>query len=175
MSHPYCSHVNYALSCAEFDGLITLARGCCMICKEFATPLCVDHDHGLGRWAVRGLVCRSCNQQLRRVDSGERSPSAAIARYLADPWHLHQPSTTAKKARVRPSAKCARCDRDVAVKTDGSLWHHWLGAGSERRLCAGTRSPAVFAAATQSQIGTTARHLQTCKCPICQPPKESKR
>jgi hypothetical protein len=75
-SHASCYHVSYSLTCAEYDDLLAVARGCCMACKERAAPLCLDHDHELGWWAVRGLVCRSCNQQLRRVDSGERSATA---------------------------------------------------------------------------------------------------
>jgi Recombination endonuclease VII len=140
VSHPYCTHVGYSLNCAEYDDLAAIARGRCMICKEPASPLYIDHDHEVGSWAVRGLVCHGCNQRLRRVDSGERPATAAIAQYLAEAWHLSSPRSSLKKARRRPYAKCAYCGRDVAVKENGELWHHWVRRPGVRRLCAGTRS-----------------------------------
>ena len=191
-SHASCYHIGYSLNCAEYDDLLAIARGCCMLCKRPAAPLCLDHDHKLGWWAVRGIVCRSCNQRLRRVESGERAATDAIARYLADPWHLHQPNSAAKKARMRPRAECARCGQEIAVHTNGRLWHHWLvGPWGERRLCAGSSvrlitppvpagpvspprrvrkprdtAPAVEFIPPQSPSRT---HALTCKCGTCNP------
>ncbi|MGW1784572.1 endonuclease domain-containing protein [Streptomyces sp. NPDC002143] len=58
--------------------------------------LYIDHDHTLGIWAVRGLVCHRCNQALRAVDAGQRKRPAAVSRYLASAWHRRQSSRTAK-------------------------------------------------------------------------------
>jgi hypothetical protein len=53
----------YGIGQAEYDALITLQLGRCMICG--ATPhkgLVVDHDHVSGK--VRGLLCTHCNLTL---------------------------------------------------------------------------------------------------------------
>ena len=137
-SHASFYHVGYSLTCAEYDDLLAIARGCCMACEKDAAPLCFDHDHKLGWWAVRGLVCRSCNQQLRRVDSGEKAATAALAQYLADAWHLRQPSSTVKKARVKPRVDCSVCGLDFAVSASGGPWWHWSRLPGDDGLCAGS-------------------------------------
>lgn len=86
-----CRHKQYHLTCAEFDMLEGESDCFCDICGYDATdafyPLHIDHDHGIGWRAVRGMVCIGCNQALSYVDSGIKTPSRAMAHYLADPWH----------------------------------------------------------------------------------------
>jgi hypothetical protein len=137
MSHPSCYHTGYALSCAEYDQLLMLAAGRCMICCKPTTPL-IDHDHRLGWWAVRGLVCHACNQHLKYVDAGLRQPTEAMANYLANAWHLRQPSSTAKKKRMKPRTRCARCGYEVSARADGKPSAHWSRLPSEpRTICPG--------------------------------------
>lgn len=72
--HTSCFHTKYVLTCGEYDGLLRHADGYCTLCRKrprLGRPLNIDHDHALGQWAVRGLVCDRCNQILRRVEAGE--------------------------------------------------------------------------------------------------------
>jgi len=48
--------------------------------------LCIDHDPFVGQWAVRGLLCSSCNGRLS-MSPGWRPEAIA---YLADPWYLRR-------------------------------------------------------------------------------------
>jgi hypothetical protein len=47
----------------------------------------IDHDKALGYWAVRGLLCPSCNSRLDQ--GGLIGPE--VDRYLANPWHRRLP------------------------------------------------------------------------------------
>lgn len=80
-------HHSYHLSCEEFDDLCERADSQCEICQSRSFSLTVDHDHSLGRRAIRGLVCQSCNNRLGYVDAGIRPPTVDEFRYLAAPWH----------------------------------------------------------------------------------------
>lgn len=55
----------YGLLEGEYDRLYRLQSGVCAICKRATgatRKLSVDHDHATG--AVRGLLCRPCNDML---------------------------------------------------------------------------------------------------------------
>ena len=137
MSHASCYHVSYSLTCAEYDDLLALSRGCCMICAQPTAPLLIDHDHRIGQWAVRGLACNACNQHLKCVDAGRRPATGATARYLANAWHLRQPSSDAKRGRVKARASCVRCRLEVSVRPNGNLYRHWSRLpGMSEQLCA---------------------------------------
>ena len=75
-----CAHKLYQLSCDDYDRLMEHAGGACQICG-FRGFLVVDHDAGVGDWAVRGLLCGRCN---RGIPFG--SAPAWATEYLADPW-----------------------------------------------------------------------------------------
>ena len=87
--YPRCQHRAYHLTCDEQESLIARGNGLCHICQ---TPsphrLQIDHDHGLGWRAVRGLLCPSCNKLMGVIDAGLREPDERFRRYLADPWHI---------------------------------------------------------------------------------------
>src|SRR2546423_2153002 len=86
--HETCQHDVYRLSCRDYEGMLTRAAGKCELCGKAQCKLVIDHDHDLGIAAVRGLVCRSCNTILGRVDNGGGAPSrlaAAVGSYLAMP------------------------------------------------------------------------------------------
>lgn len=83
-----CSHARYRIDCREFDALVNHADNRCQLCGRTGADtghghLVIDHDALLGEWAVRGLLCSSCNL---RIEYGETDP-AATAAYLGTPWH----------------------------------------------------------------------------------------
>lgn len=84
-----CHHLEYYLSCCEFDGLIARAAGRCELCGKQGGPLLIDHDHSVGNGStgVRGLVCERCNAYLGNVDAGRCAPSEQALRFLAQPWY----------------------------------------------------------------------------------------
>jgi len=108
-THETCRHKVYRLDCVEFDALIQRARDRCEICGTTGPAtksgkLYIDHDPYLGNWAVRGLLCNSCNNRLE-VNNVFR-PEAAL--YLARAWRTEsdQPRFPAPRKRgPRPSAK----------------------------------------------------------------------
>lgn len=68
--HKRCTtHIKYTLSCRQFDRLLARSQGRCEACgcppeeSRFGT-LAIDHSSKLGYWAVRGLLCTSCNSAL---------------------------------------------------------------------------------------------------------------
>src|SRR5689334_4245815 len=141
MAHASCYHVGYALTCAEYDDLVTRAAGCCELCERVTARPCIDHDHSLGgTWAVRGLLCGGCNQQLRHVDSGRIAASARVAAYLSNAWHLGR-DTTAKRARVRPRGACPACGKDCALRPSGAPSRHWSRLpGKHDEICPGAQA-----------------------------------
>lgn len=92
--HATCTrHRNYALPCKQFDALLERAKGCCEICRLEGSLsawgcLHIDHEHQVGRWAVRGLLCDGCNARLQR---GRRLPQTPpLRRYLENAWYRHE-------------------------------------------------------------------------------------
>ncbi|MEV6949934.1 endonuclease domain-containing protein [Streptomyces sp. NPDC051172] len=140
--HTSCySHAKYALTCGEYEVLLLHADGHCTLCTKqprAGRPLNIDHDHALGQWAVRGLVCDRCNQILRRVEAGEYPGWLAVRLYLDNPWHATQPSSGAKAAREKPRAECPACGTDVAVYKNGSLARHQAIGRRDGKCWAGT-------------------------------------
>lgn len=83
-----CSHARYRLRCDDFDELLQHAKHRCQVCHRAASEtghgyLVVDHDYRVGDWAVRGLLCSSCNGSVDYPD--RRTP--AINAYLQHPWY----------------------------------------------------------------------------------------
>ncbi|MBD0689667.1 endonuclease domain-containing protein [Streptomyces sp. CBMA123] len=70
----------YGLQAGEYDVLFAAQDGRCAICLERRSQnLSVDHDHNSG--AVRGLLCRRCNNQLLGKGARDR---AHVLRRAAD-------------------------------------------------------------------------------------------
>jgi hypothetical protein len=125
--HTACgTHPRYALSCAEYDDLLRLAKGRCKICKEPTETFYIDHDHKLGEWAVRGLLCNGCNLRLAKAEAGRHKTTAAASRYLANAWHKRQSSSAVKAARMLPRIDCPACGRLTSVYSTGRLHRHYL-------------------------------------------------
>lgn len=81
-----CGHHIYQLDCEEYDRLVDHAGNRCQICGLSPEQtkhgfLVVDHDACVGQWAVRGLLCSTCNTNL---PAG--SAPAWAADYLRSPW-----------------------------------------------------------------------------------------
>lgn len=87
--HEDCRHHKYGLSCRHFEQLLRRSQNRCEICEMPAEEntfgkLFIEHDHDVGRWAVRGLVCLPCNRLLAHP----RAKTLA-AKYLAAAWHVN--------------------------------------------------------------------------------------
>lgn len=96
---PNCHHKSFRLTCAEFDAMHDDAASHCQLCGDFKTYLMLDHDHRLGQWAVRGLLCGVCNVGLGRMERRQRGLTDDAERYLANAWHL----THRSGGSLRPS------------------------------------------------------------------------
>ncbi|MFD5814400.1 endonuclease domain-containing protein [Streptomyces sp. NPDC127038] len=140
--HASCYHTGYSLTCAEYDDLRRLAKGRCKICKAETARLFIDHDHALGVWAVRGLICHRCNQHLKVVDAGRGAPGPDVTRYLANAWHRRQRSSAAKAARVKAQRDCPACGKLTSVYANGNLHRHWSRLpGQHDTICPGATLP----------------------------------
>jgi hypothetical protein len=83
-----CTHRSYDLDCEAYDRFVADHGGRCALCGKTGpeTPqgyLVIDHDHGVGQWAVRGLLCWRCNNVL---DAYRHVKTPTENAYLADPW-----------------------------------------------------------------------------------------
>lgn len=83
--HATCTHRQYNVSCEQFDDLLVTARFACQLCRQTSDRLVIDHDHALGWWAVRGLLCHWCNSHMGRVDAGSAPRGTEVSAYLASP------------------------------------------------------------------------------------------
>lgn len=132
--HAFClTHRQYRLNCADFEELIARATGRCEICglpaeRNHRGKLAIDHDHLLGRWAVRGLLCLSCNQfmhQLREQRDARRGIVTSypfqkqphVQRYLANPFRgLEHAHLIKVRFRPRPTGSTRELDREDAIR-----------------------------------------------------------
>ncbi len=106
-------HRTYSLTCEQFAELRAFTGGLCNICgmREHYTPngFYIDHDHALGMWAVRGLLCPRCNTLIEKpgeLVGPERDD------YLARPWHIRAGLVPAAPIVRRPS----REDREAFLE-----------------------------------------------------------
>lgn len=89
--HEDCLHRKYWMTCREYEQILRRSRNCCEHCglpgqDNIRGRLYIDHDHGFGRWAVRGLLCGKCNTGL-----GKPWLTADFADYLSRSWYLAAP------------------------------------------------------------------------------------
>lgn len=71
---------HYGMTVPQLHAMIDNQAGLCGICTVPMKPgrdTNVDHDHATGR--VRGLLCRSCNTRLGRIESDKLVASATLA------------------------------------------------------------------------------------------------
>lgn len=82
------------LGCSQFEQLLARSTQKCEICGApgIAGPgrnkLHIDHDHTYPRWAVRGLLCHSCNSALS--ESAVKAGAPWAADYLANSWWVKE-------------------------------------------------------------------------------------
>lgn len=118
-----CTHRNYLLDCPQFDQLVIDAGNQCRICRQVG-GLVIDHDHDLGPWAVRGLLCYICNIRLGQSNA----TSDAARQYLAAPWHA---TMLARLGVAFESAEPPTGATVVALRTTwtrkGAKWRRYTG------------------------------------------------
>lgn len=130
--HDTCGHWTYWLSCEEYEALLARSGGFCELCgmPGFETPggkLVIDHDPRQGQWAVRGLLCQYCNQNLHR-----RPPThPAVAAYLHNAWFL----TVLRRLRLKPWTPIAEPEGDTLLGPGKRRWKRtgqgWLATGKQ--------------------------------------------
>lgn len=88
--HATHRHEWYGLTCEQYEKLLLERGQYCWICgcpgekSTSAGKLYIDHDHHVGRWAVRGLLCHRHNVVLRR----DRDAPGWAQPYLSSLWYL---------------------------------------------------------------------------------------
>ena len=86
--HEYCTiHRLHKIGCHQYEYLLERSDRKCEICRVPSASatrgkLHIDHDHAWPEWAVRGLLCNTCNARL----GGVQEPTAAVLAYLANAW-----------------------------------------------------------------------------------------
>jgi hypothetical protein len=88
-THTSCHHRRYLLTCDDYENLRQRACGRCEICgvpveETSHRMLYIDHDCRRGHWAVRGMLCTSCNTILG--DGTGVLRTRQVIRYLASSW-----------------------------------------------------------------------------------------
>jgi hypothetical protein len=131
--HATCRHKDYRLTCQQYEDLLSACGRCCETCGRPSTEapggkLVIDHDAEVGDWAVRGLICQSCNIQIR-VDR----PVPDWARvYLENQWYLRmlREANLSPECPPEPPLTCQRLQ-----DFDGRIWwrrHDGWDAGHKK-------------------------------------------
>ncbi|MEV8638922.1 endonuclease domain-containing protein [Streptosporangium sp. NPDC051023] len=94
--HDKCRHKHYRMTCEQFDALLVEAEGCCQVCRLPASHnskqmLFIDHEAWRGDWAVRGLLCNTCNTILGKDLEVPRDE--VFAAYLKNSWFIRMLAT----------------------------------------------------------------------------------
>lgn len=84
--HTSCNHRNYNLSCEQFEELLAECQFRCQVCGRKNVKLHIDHDHAVGWWGVRGLLCQTCNSRLGHIELGRTPTDERFERFLANPY-----------------------------------------------------------------------------------------
>ncbi|TGB06535.1 endonuclease domain-containing protein [Streptomyces sp. MZ04] len=98
-------HQFYSLSCDDYEALWERSGGVCEACGfEPDRPergLVIDHDHRYGDAAVRGLICRWCNNALGRLENPDvhpafgPGPGSWFRSYFRRAWFVRTPDRQA--------------------------------------------------------------------------------
>ena len=133
--HDSCSaHLLYWLTCGQYDGLLRRSNFACEICGHShaentnARKPHIDHDHDHGPWAVRGLLCHTCNVSLDY-------PSMATKRdaYLRSAWYLAVLAEAGVPVgRIPAEPPIGTCAVDVADRRRIRRAAGWYSDGGNR-------------------------------------------
>lgn len=147
--HATCTrHRQYHLTCDQFDELLKRADGHCEICEAESQPqikgccLAIDHEHFVGQWAVRGLLCYVCNNRLsinRRIP-----PDPRIQRYIANAWYVGELKRCDLSADRPPEPGVGS-----AILGDGHSWERFT---DRREDCWVSRSQNSYRAKSWSSL-----------------------
>jgi recombination endonuclease VII len=128
------NHKQYWLTCEKYDDLLRRSDFACEICAKphqnngiYKKPH-IDHDHDLGRWAVRGLLCHSCNTSLDY-------PSMAECRsaYLANSWYVKELARESMTpGTIPPEPRIGTVAADVADRWRVRQSDGWYSDGGNR-------------------------------------------
>jgi len=124
--HRSClTHRNYKLGCEQYERLLARSGGQCEICGRAGSEnpggkLYIDHFGP--RWAVRGLLCVSCNSRL-----SHNEPFPWCARYVADAWWMQECARVGVPAAIAPEPPIGSAVRDqwqaLWVREPDGEWH----------------------------------------------------
>jgi Recombination endonuclease VII len=127
--HTTCNHRQYNVSCEQFDGMLVTARFACQRCGQASERLVIDHDHALGWWAVRGLLCSWCNSHLGQVDGGRKPCDLDTERYLASPpaWRKQVELTQiyTLSTLVGHWERAQKVPRQLRIGSGNNAWMSW--------------------------------------------------
>lgn len=133
-----CGHRRYRLTCDSMDELLERSGGRCEICRISGVEsthrmLYIDHDDTHGDWAVRGLLCGTCNTKLEH----ENRFSSAADRYLKNSWFRRKAEALGVDVDDFPEPTDGTAFRDCHGRCwyrpeGGALWR--AGAGAPGRV-----------------------------------------
>ncbi|MFI7114009.1 endonuclease domain-containing protein [Nonomuraea sp. NPDC050227] len=94
-AHETGHHLTYRLSCDTYEQMLADTEQCCEICGTHARKnpggkLYIDHDYGLGNWAVRGLLCNYCNTLIGDRPGWHLPAHLDATPYLTNPWYARR-------------------------------------------------------------------------------------
>jgi hypothetical protein len=114
--------------------LIERSGGCCEICGAQSRPeikgccLAIDHEHFVGQWAVRGLLCYVCNTALR---SNRRiPPDPRIQQYIASAWYVQKLAESGLSDEIPPEPGLGS-----SVTTSGRSYMRYRLEGEQDWIC----------------------------------------
>lgn len=99
----------WRIDCAELENLRSSAGWACQICgRTPGSGLVTDHDHTVGKYAIRGTLCMGCNgNYMGWIDSG-RCPIEPVAlAYISNPWYL---ASKGMRLAYNPMVSVRVCD-----------------------------------------------------------------
>lgn len=116
--HDRCdTHRKYKLSCDQYERLLARSGQRCEICRGSAIGTSFRKlfiDHSGPAWAVRGLLCNTCNTRLR--DGRDWTPGGA--EYLAKTWWVQECARVGMPTKLPPEPPIGSVIRDQF----GTVW-----------------------------------------------------
>lgn len=136
-AHANCHHRHYALTCQDYEEMLVTTGQKCEMCGRHARRntnqrLFIDHDHELGLWAVRGLLCHWCNSALANKPGWGVTIPPAATRYLSNPWYGRRLAELGVGIEPPPEPVAGARVLDAYGRTWTSTCRGWSCKGRER-------------------------------------------